>query len=281
MSNPSKVRMALIQPQSSWGPEEPKNVEGALQWLDRAAEAAVQLVVFPEGYPGPTNPKNSYDAITPLRERARARKLHVVAGNIEPARGGGHYVALHLIGDQGELIGSYRRTTPCGPYVYHDIPAWQFDYKESNEGLPVFDTRIGRIGLLVCSEVYSPELSRALAVQGAEIIVYPAGGGQGDLIPTWQTLIAARAIENIVYTGASQNLYEPADRGLGMIAGPEGVLATRADAGMVIADLDLDRLRFLHAEDEKIETPRRYRTVPGLLRWRRPELYAELLSRKN
>jgi predicted amidohydrolase len=278
---PPSVRMALIQPQSSWGPNEEKNVAGALQWLDRAAEAGVQLVVFPEGYPGPTNPKNSYDAIGPLRSRARERKLHVVAGNIESAPGGGHYVALHLIGDEGQLIGTYRRTTPKGPYVYHDIPAWQFDYREASDGLQVYDTKVGRIGLLVCSEVYSPELSRALAVQGAEILVYPAGGGQGDLIPTWQTLVAARAIENIVYTGASQNLYEPTDRGLGMIAGPEGVLATRADAGMVIADLDLDRLRFLHGEDEKIEVPRRYRTVPGLLRWRRPELYAELLTRKG
>jgi hypothetical protein len=59
------------------------------------------------------------------------------------------------------------------------------------------------------------------------------------------------------------------------VAGPEGILATRADAGMLIADLDLDRLEFLRGEDEKIEVPRRYRTVPGLLRWRRPELYSQ------
>ena len=281
MTRASKVRLALIQPRSFWGSDEKKNVDGALQWLERCAGAGADLVVFPEGYPGPTNPMNSYDALSPLRERARAMKLHVVAGNIEPAPAGGHYVALHLIGDQGQIIGTYHRTTPRGPYVYHDIEAWKFDYRESSEGLPVFDTPLGRIGLLVCSEVYSPELSRALAVQGADIILYPAGGGQGDLISTWQTLVSARAIENIVYTGASQNIYEPSDRGLGMIASPEGVLATRADAGMLIADLDLDRLDFLRSEDEKIEVPRRYRTVPGLLRWRRPELYAELLSRKG
>jgi predicted amidohydrolase len=273
--------MALIQPQSSWGPHEEQNANDALQWLDRCSNAGVNLVVFPEGYPGPTNPKNSFDALTPLRVRARELGLYVVAGNIERAPGGGHYVALHLIGDDGSVVGTYRRTTPAGPYVYHDIPMWQFDYKESSDGLPVFDTTIGRIGLLVCSEVYAPELSRALAVQGADIIVYPAGGGQGDLIPTWQTVVAARAIENIVYTGASQNLYEPHERGLGIIAGPEGVLATRADAGMLVADLDLDRLEFLRSEDEKIEVPRRYRTVPGLLRWRRPELYARWFSRTS
>jgi 5-aminopentanamidase len=279
MSRPSAVRIALIQPQSFWGPNEEKNVKESLAWLDRCAKAEVRLVVFPEGYPGPTNPRNSFDAIGSLRNRAKELGLFVVAGNIEPTTDGCHYVCLHLIDDDGRLMGTYRRTTPEGPYVYHDIPMWQFDYKASSDGLKAFDTSIGRIGLLVCSEVYAPELARALAVQGADIILFPAGGGQGDLIPTWQTVVAARAIENIVYTGASQNLYEPHERGLGIIAGPEGILATRSDAGMLIADLDLDRLDFLRSEDEKIEVPRRYRTVPGLLRWRRPELYAGILSR--
>jgi predicted amidohydrolase len=269
------VRMALIQPQSFWGPNEETNVHEALEWLNRSSKAGAQLVVFPEGYPGPTNPKNSYDALTSLSKRAAELDLHVIAANIEPAGNGRHYVALHLIGPDGRTIGTYRRSMPRGPYVYHDIPMWQFDYKESSIKPVVFDTRIGRIGMLVCSEVYSPELSRSLALQGADIIVYPAGGGQGDLIPTWQTVVAARAIENIVYTAASQNLYEPHERGLGIVASPEGVLATRADAGMLVADLDLNRLEFLRGEDEKIEVPRRYRTVPGLLRWRRPELFAE------
>ena len=157
---------------------------------------------------------------------------------------------------------------------------WQFDYRNPRTDLR---SSIPRSAASGCgfSEVYSPELSRALAVQGADIIVYPAGGGQGDLIPTWQTVVGARAIENIVYTGASQNIYEPYERGLGIVAGPEGVLATRADAGMLIADLDLDKLEFLRGEDEKIEVPRRYRTVPGLLRWRRPELYAQYLTNSH
>lgn len=277
MSRLSSVRIALIQPQSSWGPQEKRNIKQSLEWLDRCAQAGVRLVVFPEGYPGPTNPQNTFDALGPLGARARELNLFVVAGNIEPAVGGGHYVCLHLIGADGSLVGTYRRTTPSGPYVYRDIPMWQFDYKEASDAPRVYHTPIGRIGMLVCSEVYAPELARTLAILGADIIVFPAGGGQGDLIPTWQTVVAARAIENIVYTGASQNLYEPHERGLGIIAGPEGVLATRADAGMLIADLDLDRLQFLRSEDERIEVPRRYRTVPGLLRWRRPELYAEAM----
>jgi predicted amidohydrolase len=273
-----RVRIALVQPRSAWGYDEEDNVAAALNLLDECAAAGVDLAVFPEGYPGPTSPTNTYDALEALCSKAAELGLYVVAGNIERASGDNYYVALHLIGDSGQIVGSYRRTTPAGPYVYQDIPAWGFSYEACSDGLPVFDTSLGKIGLLVCSEVYSPELSRIMAIKGADIILYPAGGGQGDLIPTWQTVIGARAIENIVYTGASQNLYDPADRGLGMIAGPEGVLATRADAGLIIADLDMQRLDFLRGEDEKIEVPRRYRTVPGLLRWRRPELYEDLFG---
>jgi hypothetical protein len=47
---------------------------------------------------------------------------------------------------------------------------------------------------------------------------------------------------------------------------------------MVLADLDMERIEFLRSEDEKVEFPKRYATVPGLLRWRRPELYGPLMS---
>jgi predicted amidohydrolase len=89
-------------------------------------------------------------------------------------------------------------------------------------------------------------------------------------------MVWARSIENLVYTVATQNIYEDGEEGLATIAAPEEILAQRADAGMVLADLDLDRLAFLRSEDEKVESPRRCRTVPGLLRWRRPEVLAEL-----
>jgi predicted amidohydrolase len=275
VTNPRTIRLALVQPRSFWGSEEERNVTAALDWLDRCAESGVQLVVFPEGYPGPTNPGSCYDALTPLAEKAARLRLHVVSGNIEPAAEGGYHVALHLIDDHGRVIGSYRRTHPRVTHIYRDADMWGFDYTGSSNRPVVYETALGRIGLLVCSEVYVPELSRTLALQGADVILYPAGGGQGEIIPNWQTILAARAIENIVFTAASQNLYTPRERGLGMIASPEGVLATRSGAGLIIADLDMDRLAYLRSEDQRIEVPRRCLTVPGLLRWRRPEVWGK------
>ena len=151
---------------------------------------------------------------------------------------------------------------PAAPMVYRDIEAWNFDYIELNTPPRVFDTRIGRIGMLVCSELYSPELSRLLMLQGVASIAYPAGGAINELLPGWRTLIYARAIEGLVFTVACQNLYGE-EEGVATVASPEGVLAQAKGEGLIVADLDFDRLAFLRAEDEKIEFPKRYATISG------------------
>jgi predicted amidohydrolase len=272
------IRLALVQPAGATGPDEHRNAAAALAWLERAAAEGADLVVFPEGYPGPANPANDYDALAPLAVRAGELGLHVVASRIEPAGDGRHHMALHLIGDDGSTVGRYRRTSPCGPYLYGDIPAWEFEYAEADE-LPVFETRLGRIGLLVCSEVYVPELTRVLVLRGAEIILCPAGGAINELLDSWRTMVRARAIESLVYAAACQNLYEDGEEGVAIIAAPERVLAASPREGLVVADLDLERLAYLRAEEEHILFPKPYATIPGVLRWRRPELYAPLGGR--
>lgn len=274
-----KIRVAAVQPLSGSGVDENRNATELLNWLRRAAENRADLVVFPEGYPGPINPSNNYDALGPLAKAAADFGLHVIASRAVPS-GAGHAVELSLIDDRGEILGAYRRTTPRGPYVYRDIEAWNFHYIELNTPPRVFDTRIGRIGMLVCSELYSPELSRLLMLQGVDIIAYPAGGAINELLPGWRTLIYARAIENLVFTVACQNLYGE-EEGVATVASPEGVLAQAKGEGLIVADLDFDRLAFLRAEDEKIEFPKRYATIPGVQRWRRPELYTELVAKDH
>ncbi|MCU1614574.1 MAG: Nitrilase/cyanide hydratase and apolipoprotein N-acyltransferase [Frankiales bacterium] len=271
-------RLAAVQPRAFSDQEEERNLEAALRWLQRASEAGADLVVFPEGYPGPTNPANEYDSLGPLRATARELGLHVVAGGLAPADDGKHYVTSFLIDDDGEIAGAYRRTTPLGPYIYRDIPAWNFDYEASAEAPRVFSTRLGRIGILTCSEVYVPELSRTLALQGADLIVYPAGGAINELLPTWRTMIWARAIENLTYTAAVQNLYASDEEGVATIASPEAVVASSLDEALLISEVDTDRLAFLRERDEHIEFPKPYRTIPGVIRWRRPELYSSLVD---
>lgn len=270
------VRVAAVQPRSHTLDNEERNVHEALGWMERAALIDADLVVFPEGYPGPTNPSNQYDALSPLCARAAEYGQHVVAGGIEPDGNAGHHVVLRLISATGEVVGTYRRTTPHGPYVYEDIDAWGFHYTAYDAPPAVVQTRLGRIGMLVCSEVYVPELSRLLTLQGADIIVYPAGGAINELLVSWRTLIQARAIENLLYTVATQNLYDATEKGVGTIAGPERILASSDSEGMLVADLDIERLHYLRSEVERIVVPKPYETIPGVIDWRRPELYAAL-----
>jgi predicted amidohydrolase len=271
-------RLAAVQPRSYTGADEVRNIDHAVDWMERAHAEGAELVMFPEGYPGPTNPDSHFDALPVLSAKAAALGLHVVAGSIEPAGRGRHYVVLHLIDDRGVVAAPYRRTTPLGPYIYRDIPTWGFEYEAAADEPLIFDTRLGRIGLLVCSEVYVPELARGLALKGADTILFPAGGAINELLPTWRTMVWARAIENLVYTAAVQNLYADDEVGVGIVAAPERVLAHSGAETLLIADLDSERLAFLRSREERIEFPKPYQTIPGLMRWRRPELYESLCA---
>ncbi|MEX2486541.1 MAG: nitrilase-related carbon-nitrogen hydrolase [Nitriliruptoraceae bacterium] len=270
------MRIAAVQPRSHANEDEHRNVDDALRWMERASAAAASLIIFPEGYPGPTNPRNTFDGLSPLRDAARDLSLCVIAGHLAPAGDGTHHVVLSHVDADGSLPYTYRRTTPEGPYIYQDIPVWAFDYSAADDMPRVTTLAETTVGSLVCSEVYVPELSRILALQGAQLLAFPAGGAINELRDSWRTMVRARAIENLAYSVAVQNLYDRTDPGVGIIAGPEGDLATATGEGLLVADLDLDRLDWLRREQEKIVFPKPYATIPGVLEWRRPTLYASL-----
>jgi len=126
------------------------------------------------------------------------------------------------------------------------------------------------------------EVCRILALKGAELIFLPAGVPKGPMWETWRTLIFARAIENLCFTATCQNLFQPDDQGLAMICSPEHVLAESTDAGVLIADCDLDRLRQLRETDDSWDFPGIKHCKPGIFKqWYRPELHARTLNEIN
>jgi predicted amidohydrolase len=132
-----------------------------------------------EPIPGPSTRR--------LGERAGKYGMYVVAGLIE-RDGHALYNTSVLIDRHGDVAGKYRK-------VY--LP------REEIEGgltpgtdCPVFDTDFGRIGIMVCWDAEYIEPARALAVQGAEVILVPAAGG-------YLTLLRARALENHLYIVSS------------------------------------------------------------------------------
>jgi predicted amidohydrolase len=183
-----------------------------------------------------------------------------------------------LAGPDGGVRAVYRRTHPPGPWLYVGGDAWDFDYVAGDD-VVVVDTEHGRLGLGMCSEVYVPEVSRALALRGAEIILLPAGVDKGRLWATWRTLVWSRAIENLAVTVTTQNLFSAQERGLAMVAGPEEILFETTRPGVFVVDVDLARVRELRQEADDATSSRRNAAKAGVLsHWQRPELYPAWLA---
>jgi len=295
------VRVGVVLPETYWAEEEWKNVEPALKYVDEAAEQGVQLLVFPEGYPGPMtgslHPKElSCKPMEALQDKAKQHGIHIAAGEVEenPDMAETYFLTLKLISPEGNILARYLRmqpdTPPLNAYLYngkaHLLPGTEFK---------VIETSLGNIGLQICSEMCVPELCRILMLRGAEIVLSPVHGFHGKTMinpvtkrDTTRCIARARAAENLYYVIVTHNIYSTLgvkpESALGaFIAGPEKMVAVRETPGLLVADLDMDRLDYLRSrnyDEENLSAPEGdiepLGCRPGQIWERNPELYAEL-----
>ena len=241
-------RIAVVQPICHAPPGDAANIADAERAIACAAGEGAQFVCFPETYPGPWRMPATFDPTAAMVEAAAKHKTHVVFGTIAPidAKAATAYNLICMAYPDGRAPARYRRTHPNGPWIYTGGPAWEFQWVPGDE-FPVFDTVHGKVGLAMCSEVYMPEVARALALRGAELIFMPAGKDKRKLWATWRTLIWARAIENLAIVVTTQNLFDHSERGLAMVASPEEILFESTIAGSAVVDVNLERVRYLRA----------------------------------
>ncbi|MFE7215675.1 carbon-nitrogen hydrolase family protein [Streptomyces sp. NPDC057611] len=289
----SYVRIGVVQPRSHWAEEEAKNLDEALRYVAQGVAVGADLLLFPEHFPGPSNESVRFEVVEPMRAAAKEHGVALAFGtSLETEPGSGSYsIATVIVDSSGEVAGIVPRTHPDAPYIYDDIR-----YQPGNE-FPVIDLGWGKIGVAMCSEVFVPEITRVLALRGAELCLFPTGILIDELGYTenWRTLVRARAIENLMYTAATVNLFDPAfadpfrqtrldeapsasgaTRGIAMIASPERLLAASEAPGILTADLDMERVRVLRATTEELIVPAPYETIPGILTWPRPVVYEAL-----
>lgn len=269
-------RIAVVQPISHRPGEDEANVADAVRHVERAAGEGAAFVCFPETYPGPWRMPATFDPTAAMVEAAARHRVHVVFGTIDPIsdKDATAYNLICMAYPDGRAPARYRRTHPNGPWIYTGGTAWEFQYVPGDE-FPVFDTAYGKVGLAMCSEVYVPEVARALALRGAELIFMPAGKDKAKLWATWRTLLWARAIENLAVVVSTQNLFTHAERGLAIVAGPEEILFESTLAGTTVVEVSLDRLRYLRATRDEVGSSAACAVKQGLLgpQWQRPELY--------
>lgn len=296
----SHIKLGLVQPRTYYGDEESRNLDEARRYVAQAGALGVDLLLFPENYPGPYRRTGRFEVVEPMRAAAAEYGVGLAVGtSFEVEEGSGRcQIACVLIDPQGEIAGITRRTHPKGPYIYEGGALWDFTYEESDE-LNVVDMGWGKVGVVTCSEAFVPEVARVLALKGAELCLFPTGLLIDELGYTdnWRTLVRARAIENLMYTAVTVNLFPPEfaneyrqaplaeaptpsglTRGIAMVCSPEQVVAQSEAPGILTADLDLERVRALRDTEEELIVPAPYKTIPGILGWRRPEVLRDLTA---
>ena len=185
------------------------------------------------------------DAIARLAVQLR---VWIVAGTIPLATPGGARVAAAslVFDDAGKVVARYDKI-----HLFDvDIPSRDESYRESATVAPgsatrVLDTPAGRLGLAVCYDIRFPELFREMVRQGAQWFVLPSA----FTVPTgrahWETLLRARAIENLAFVVAPAQSGSHANGretwGDSLVVDHWGVVLARLPAGegVVVADLDL------------------------------------------
>src|SRR3954453_3790619 len=269
-------RIAVLQPIAHRPGDDEANVADAVASIERAAQQGAHFVCLPETYPGPWRMPATFDPTSAMVEAAARHGVHVIFGTIEPIdeQAATAYNLICMAYPDGRATARYRRTHPNGPWIYTGGKAWKFQYVPGNE-FPVFDTVHGKAGLAMCSEVYMPEVARALALRGAELIFMPAGKDKGTLWATWRTLIWARAIENLAVVVTTQNLFDHGERGLAMVATPEEIVYESTAAGRGLVEVSLERLRHMRAGRDEVGSSANFAAKQGVTgpQWRRPELH--------
>jgi predicted amidohydrolase len=266
-------QLALVQPIAHRPPDDERNVLDALRQVSYAASRGAEVVAFPETYPGPWRTPMTFDPTEAMAAAAKEHGVTIQFGTLEevPGEPRAAYNVLKLVGPDGRISGVYRRTHPPGPWIYAG-GVWDFDYRVGDE-YPVFESEHGAVGLAMCSEAFMPEITRALALRGAEIIFMPAGIDKKKLWTVWRNLIWARASENLAVVITTQNLFDESERGLAMVAQPEEIVFEADGPGTFLIDVALTRIREMREQEDGPRSSEEYGAKPGVLtQWQRPEM---------
>ncbi|MCQ6267815.1 carbon-nitrogen hydrolase family protein [Fictibacillus sp. WQ 8-8] len=169
-----------------------------------------------------------------FRKTASENNLYVAYGYVERGIAGEIYNSVQLIDPSGNALANYRKI--------HLTPLEKEFFSSGSEAVAV-QTDIGKIGLMICWDLAFPELARALALQGAELLIAPAAW-ERPYDGSFLKFGMARAIDNTVYVAAPNHIGQSENLsffGKSVIYSPDGTAMVSAEGdeeGTLVAELD-------------------------------------------
>jgi beta-ureidopropionase len=281
------IRGALIQTKLCTDSGDPAVIKKAMtdrvvEQLREAAGKGAEVACLQELFYGPyfcaEQNRKWYDltervpdgpTVKLMGDLARQLKMVLVIPLYEEDMTGVFYNTAAVIDADGSYLGKMRKI-----HIPHCEPGfWEkFYFRPGNLGFPVFETKVGKVGVYICYDRHFPEGWRALGLNGAEIVFNPSATVAGLSEYLWKLEQPAAAANNIYYVGAINRPGSEQPWGIGEFYGtsyfadPRGQIlqeAKRTEDDIVVCDLDLDRIREV-------------RTTWQFYRDRRPDAYGIL-----
>ncbi len=208
-----QLKVAVVQFEiSQFAPQE--NLEKAEQFIRQAVEQEVDLIVFPEDFiAGPLEGHVEFadfdsQYVKHFQQLAVQYRIDIVPGSIIEGDEDGLYNTAYYIDRQGEILGCYRKVNLWLP---------ERGYITPGTSTAVFETRFGKVGLIICWDLMFPEIFRAMMSEGVEMVICPSywcleDAGKGQKLNQYSevmlvnALCLARAFENevaLIYANAA------------------------------------------------------------------------------
>lgn len=271
--------------QCALGDSRDENVARVETLVREAAARGAKVVLPPELFEGPYFPQaedeSAFDRAAPATGHPTIQRMQALAAELDVVlpvsfferAGQSYYNSLAMVDADGTEMGVYRKShIPDGP-GYEE----KFYFRPGDTGFRVWHTRHGVIGVGICWDQWFPEAARAMALAGAEILLYPTAIGsepeapEEDTQAPWQRVMVGHAVANAMPVAAANRIGTEAALtfyGSSFICNQRGDVLRqleRAETGVAVATFDREELR-------------RYRANWGFFRDRRPELYGRLTS---
>ena len=287
-----KVTVAAVQMKCS--ADRAENIEKAVEMAEKAATSGANVILLPELFERPyfcqERRYEYYDYAEKTEENAAVKRFCKIAKKLSAVipvsfyerAGNCLYNSIAVIDADGSLLGVYRKTHIPDDHYYQE----KFYFSPGNTGFKVWDTAFGKIGIGICWDQWFPETARCLAINGAEMLLYPTAIGSEPILDCdsaghWRRTMQGHSAANVIPVIAANRIgtesVEPCAEnggqrsslkfyGSSFITDATGDIiadAGREEETVISAGFDLDKI---NAE----------RLNWGLFRDRRPECYGDI-----